>query len=183
MWSLGMILHKMLFFYLPYRYAAEGDANGQPISSTDDPTKMEKLEKEVLSYPGFKSIPEMVTQFETRRLPRSFLILLESLLNIVPSNRPSVERISAAIKDHKVGLRPVETSCGTNIPVIIVQPSRSLSTPETRLRCLVISYARCEAAVSTVLSFGRPRGDDIRDENHGRVFDSYTSAGENRAGT
>lgn len=104
MWSLGMILHKMLFFRLPYRYAAEGDANGQPISSTDETQKMEKLEKEVLSYPGFKFTPAMVTAFEARRLPRSFLILLESLLNILPLSRPPVERISAAIKDHKVDL-------------------------------------------------------------------------------
>ena len=96
----------------------------------DEATKMEKLEKEVLNYVGFKSIPEMVTQFETRRLPRSFLILLESLLNIVPSNRPSVERISAAIKDRKVGLGPVGPLRGTNIPLTTVQPSRSLSTSE-----------------------------------------------------
>ncbi|KAK7451000.1 putative serine/threonine-protein kinase iks1 [Stygiomarasmius scandens] len=28
MWSLGMILHKLLFFRLPYRHAANGDASG-----------------------------------------------------------------------------------------------------------------------------------------------------------
>ncbi|KAK2465120.1 hypothetical protein APHAL10511_002928, partial [Amanita phalloides] len=101
MWSLGMILHKMLFFRLPYRYAAEGDANGLPVSTTDETEKMDKLEKEVLSYPGFRSSPQMVTAFEARRLPRSFLILLESLLNIVPQSRPSVERISAALREGK----------------------------------------------------------------------------------
>ena len=71
MWSLGMILHKLLFFKLPYRYehpcyvpspsdlpcarfryAAEGDANGEPISRDDEGEKMERLEREVLNYPG-----------------------------------------------------------------------------------------------------------------------------------
>jgi hypothetical protein len=34
------------------RYAAEGDANGEPISSTEEGEKLERLEKEVLNYPG-----------------------------------------------------------------------------------------------------------------------------------
>ncbi|KAF8630993.1 hypothetical protein AX15_002685 [Amanita polypyramis BW_CC] len=101
MWSLGMILYKMLFFRLPYRYAAEGDANGEPVSTHDETEKLGRLEKEVLTYPGFKSSPTMVTAFEARRLPRSFLILLESLLNIVPSSRPSVERVSTALREGK----------------------------------------------------------------------------------
>ena len=72
MWSLGMILHKLLFFKLPYRYvhnsffpstsesrdihsryAAEGDANGEPISRNEEGEKLERLEKEVLNYPGY----------------------------------------------------------------------------------------------------------------------------------
>jgi len=54
MWSLGMILHKMLFFKLPYRYAAEGDANGEPTSlgSSQESEKMARLEREVLEYSG-----------------------------------------------------------------------------------------------------------------------------------
>lgn len=48
-----MILHKLLFFKLPYRYAAVGDANGEPISRDEEGEKMEKLEKEVLAYPGY----------------------------------------------------------------------------------------------------------------------------------
>jgi serine/threonine protein kinase len=38
MWSLGMILHKMLFFKLPYRYATEGEA-----TAYDEADKMDKL--------------------------------------------------------------------------------------------------------------------------------------------
>lgn len=47
MWSLGMILYKMLFFRLPYRYATEGDA-----STRDEEDKMQKLESEILAYQG-----------------------------------------------------------------------------------------------------------------------------------
>jgi hypothetical protein len=48
MWSLGMILHKMLFFKLPYRYATEGEA-----SENDEADKMNKLEQEILGYSGY----------------------------------------------------------------------------------------------------------------------------------
>lgn len=64
-----MILHKLLFFKLPYRYdttrdfssisdvrsryAAEGDANGEPISRNEEGEKLERLEREVLNYPGY----------------------------------------------------------------------------------------------------------------------------------
>jgi len=34
------------------RYAAEGDANGEPISRNEEGEKLERLEKEVLNYPG-----------------------------------------------------------------------------------------------------------------------------------
>lgn len=55
MWSLGMILHKLLFFKLPYRYASEGNANGNITGEIGDGDKMDRLEAEVLSYPGFVS--------------------------------------------------------------------------------------------------------------------------------
>lgn len=64
-----MILHKLLFFKLPYRsvsmfekyllltnfprYASVSDANGEPISRDDEGEKMERLEKEVQEYPGY----------------------------------------------------------------------------------------------------------------------------------
>ncbi|RDB27537.1 putative serine/threonine-protein kinase iksA [Hypsizygus marmoreus] len=102
MWSLGMILHKLLFFRLPYRYAAEGDANGDSISTEREGDKMERLEREVLEYPGFKATPAMVTAFEARRLPRTYLVLLESLLNVVPSARPSSDRVLSAIREGRL---------------------------------------------------------------------------------
>lgn len=51
----------------------------------------------------FKSASSMVTAFEARRLPRAFLVLLESLLNPLPSARPSCERVSSAIREGRVG--------------------------------------------------------------------------------
>lgn len=50
----------------------------------------------------FKLNADLVTAFEARRLPRTFLLLLEGLLNKVPSTRPSCERVSVAIKEGKV---------------------------------------------------------------------------------
>ncbi len=52
MWSLGMILHKLLFFKLPYHYAATGDASGEALNSLAEGDKMDRLEQEVLNYPG-----------------------------------------------------------------------------------------------------------------------------------
>ncbi|KAG6334995.1 hypothetical protein ID866_4096 [Astraeus odoratus] len=47
MWSLGMILHKMIFFRLPYRYASEGEG-----SAIDEADKLDKLQLEILDYAG-----------------------------------------------------------------------------------------------------------------------------------
>ncbi|KAJ3486519.1 hypothetical protein NLJ89_g11803 [Agrocybe chaxingu] len=109
MWSLGMILHKLLFFKLPYRYAAQGDANGEPMSRDvamgGEGEKMDRLEREVREYPGFKSTPNLVAGFETRRLPRTFLVLLENLLHTSPVSRPSCERVAKAIRDGKIFIR------------------------------------------------------------------------------
>ena len=118
-----MVIFSFFFFFFLYRYAATGDADGEPISREDEFEKMERLEKEVLDYPGsvffflfylkksliflgfylrFKSNPNLVTGFEARKLPRAFLVLLENLLNKTPSARPSSERVAKAIRDGKV---------------------------------------------------------------------------------
>ncbi|KAL4073519.1 kinase-like domain-containing protein [Scleroderma citrinum] len=97
MWSLGMILHKMIFFQLPYRYASEGEG-----SAADDTDKLNKLEQEILSYSGFRITPSLSATFESRRLPRAFIILLETLLSVIPAGRPSCERIVGAIREGRV---------------------------------------------------------------------------------
>jgi hypothetical protein len=80
---------------------------------------MERLEQEVLQYPGyfsllslfkqridtflrFKGNSTLVSTFEARRLSRAYLVLLESLLHKAPSARPSCERVASAIRDGKV---------------------------------------------------------------------------------
>lgn len=115
------MIFSFLFFFFLHRYAATGDANGEPISREEEFEKMERLEKEVLDYPGlvfffskiiiiwylfrFKSNPNLVSGFEARKLPRAFLVLLENLLNKTPSARPSSERVAKAIRDGKVCCR------------------------------------------------------------------------------
>lgn len=121
MWSLGMILHKLIFFRLPYRWAAHGDRPGLDGSIATSHDKddekgndMERLEREVSSYPGFKSTPRLETLFTSRRLPRSYLVLLESLLNVTPGARPSCERVLAALHLGKVCSRSGSSSLFTN---------------------------------------------------------------------
>ena len=105
MWSLGMILHKLVFFRLPYRWAEYGDRPGLYGSDTAPPNEgdygkdndTDRLEREVSSYPGFKSTPRLETLFTSRTLPRSYLVLLESLLNVTPAARPSCEKVLAAL--------------------------------------------------------------------------------------
>lgn len=52
MWSLGMILHKLLFFKLPYRYAADSDNEGSRAGGGGEADKLDRLEQEILAYPG-----------------------------------------------------------------------------------------------------------------------------------
>ena len=47
MWSLGMILHMLLFFRLPYHYSSDGDRR------SNDGGDIGRLEQEVLNYPGY----------------------------------------------------------------------------------------------------------------------------------
>ncbi len=117
MWSLGMILHKLLFFRLPYRHASD---NVDQSSRRDGKETADQLEREVRTYPGcvtittgiyvasltsvirFKSNAGLVSTFRSRRLPASFLLLLERLLNVSPSSRPPSERVLVAIKEGNV---------------------------------------------------------------------------------
>ncbi|KAG6844144.1 hypothetical protein H0H87_009487 [Tephrocybe sp. NHM501043] len=164
MWSLGMILHKLLFFRLPYRYAAEGDANGEAISTNCESDKLEKLEKEVLSYPGFKSTAALVKAFETRRLPRSYLVLLESLLNITPLSRPSCERVANAIKDGK--LDPLQDDFLRETGVSSLAIRRPDAFPPPTLAFTSNEFHANTEAYQSILSSSSELGDDERYEQH-----------------
>jgi serine/threonine protein kinase len=54
MWSLGMVLHRLLFLRLPYE-TANRDAASDSRDELTGPERMEKLEQEVLEYPGYAS--------------------------------------------------------------------------------------------------------------------------------
>ncbi|KAJ3926733.1 MAG: kinase-like domain-containing protein [Lentinula lateritia] len=115
MWSLGMILHRMLFFKLPWRYASDGVGDSDTPRGTENPgsnppkvrrppardeaEKMDRLEEEVLAYPGFRSTPALIEAFEGRKLPRAILILLENLLNPVASKRPACRKVKSAVSE------------------------------------------------------------------------------------
>jgi len=90
MWSLGMILHKLIFFRLPYPDVDPADVNG--------------LEREVLAYPGWKAAadPGVVAGCKRRGLPRELLLLLEGLLCRNPRERPSSDRVLSALKEGNV---------------------------------------------------------------------------------
>ncbi|KAJ3894666.1 kinase-like protein [Lentinula edodes] len=111
MWSLGMILHRMLFFKLPWRYASDG---------------MDRLEEEVLAYPGFRSTPALIEAFEGRKLPRAILILLENLLNPVASKRPACRKVKSAVSEGMV--QPISSMNSSLVPVY--RP-RAMSHPKS----------------------------------------------------
>ncbi|OBZ78060.1 putative serine/threonine-protein kinase iksA [Grifola frondosa] len=120
MWSLGMILHKLLFFRLPYRHASDSDDGTS--GRRDQKEVSDQLEREVASYPGFKSSPLLYTTFTSRRLPRAYLFLLETLLNIKPSSRPSSERVLNVIREGRLDPLPEDptqssTSGNSLVPI------------------------------------------------------------------
>jgi len=111
MLSVGMILHKLIFFRLSYCCAAYGDRPGLYGSATastneyDDgkANHIDRLEREVLSYPAFKSALRLETLFTSRRRARSYFVLLETRLNVAPAAaRPSCEKVLAALHLGKV---------------------------------------------------------------------------------
>ncbi|KAI0076545.1 kinase-like protein [Panus rudis PR-1116 ss-1] len=112
MWSLGMILHKLLFLRLPY---PSSSSPFSPFSNTSHPSKLngrelaDALEREVREYKGFKYTPSLVKSFEEgRRLPRAYLVLLEGLLSVNPTGRPSAERVREAVREGKLDPLPVK---------------------------------------------------------------------------
>jgi len=96
----------------------------------EDGEKMTQLEQEIQSYSGFKPSASLVTTFETRRLPRAYLVLLESLLNINSSGRPTCARVSSAIREGR--LDPIAPDHNRNAGTLIPTPRRtSQDTPSS----------------------------------------------------
>ncbi|CAK5264077.1 unnamed protein product [Mycena citricolor] len=120
MWSLGMILHKLLFLKSPYLHASDDVIRDSNVAEAD---KMARLENEILNYAGFQSDNAHTIHFRTRHLPRAFLILLETLLHVKPSNRPSCDRVAFALREGK--LDPVPSATESNLSSLIPAPHRS----------------------------------------------------------
>jgi len=137
MWSLGMILHRMLFFNLPYTYASDGDRG----SAAGEADKMERLEKEVLNYPGFKSTIDVEAKLKARKLSKNYLVLLESLLCVTPSTRPTCERVLGGIREGKLDPSSSDqigdSSTTSLIPISlrkkVEQPLTALASPSHQL--------------------------------------------------
>ncbi|WWC87201.1 uncharacterized protein L201_002087 [Kwoniella dendrophila CBS 6074] len=83
MWSLGMILHKMLFLRLPYPDTEDYDA----------------LHREIIAYAGFKPSSEVIQSLERRHIPRDLLLLLSKLESLIPEERPGAEKVRAGLKN------------------------------------------------------------------------------------
>ena len=88
-----MILHKLIFFRLPYPDLDPSDVNG--------------IEREVLAYLGWKvaTDPSVIASCKRRGLPRELLILLEGLLSTNPRERPSSDRVLKALTEGTVSSR------------------------------------------------------------------------------
>lgn len=57
--------------------------------------------------PRFKSSQELEMKFKARRLSKNFLGLLENLLHVIPSARPSSERVLIGIDEGGVRWYPM----------------------------------------------------------------------------
>ncbi|WOO77793.1 putative serine/threonine-protein kinase iksA [Vanrija pseudolonga] len=81
MWSLGVVLHKMIFLKTPYQFPEDLDA----------------LHNEIIAYPGFVPTEEVIQVCERRHIPRDLLLLLSRLLSRSPDQRPTAEKVRVAL--------------------------------------------------------------------------------------
>ncbi|KAG8938645.1 putative serine/threonine-protein kinase iks1, partial [Tulasnella sp. 408] len=94
-----MILHKLLFFRLPYQH--------------DD---IAGLEQEVAQYSGFKADNDTINAFTRRGLPPAILYLLQSLLSTEPHRRPTSGQVLSAMTSGKFD-PVVNSKSGPSFPV------------------------------------------------------------------
>ncbi|TDL15946.1 kinase-like protein [Rickenella mellea] len=123
MWSLGMILHMLLFFRLPYRYSSDGEGR------SGDGGDMARLEKEVSNYSGFRSTPTMASTFASRGVSQAYLLLLESLLNRTAVQRPSSERVLRVIREGNLDPLPLESRTDAAHGTLIARMAPLIPSP------------------------------------------------------
>lgn len=112
MWSLGMILYKMMFLKLPYEECDNYDV----------------LRAQIISYMGFLPDGSLLQSLQRRHIPQSFVFLLKKLLDIHPEKRPSAEKTRSVLADIKHHSNQIEGS-STKILGQRLTSFRSLSYP------------------------------------------------------
>lgn len=82
LWALGLILHLLSFFVLPYHKSRDDD-----------------LEQEIRSYPGFFIVDAHSLDHGTRHdLPQEVLRLMSRLVHRLPASRPSCVEVLAIVR-------------------------------------------------------------------------------------
>ncbi|KAH7342169.1 kinase-like domain-containing protein [Rhizoctonia solani] len=89
-WSLGMILHKLIYFRLPWK-------NDEDMS---------ELEREIIGFQGYKANTENIQAFEKRRLPAALCQLLSKMLAAEPTGRPGSDQVFKAIQSRQLDPSP-----------------------------------------------------------------------------
>ncbi|POW02676.1 hypothetical protein PSTT_11570 [Puccinia striiformis] len=85
LWQLGLVLHSLCFFRLPYAHSEDIDL----------------LKDEITRYPGFliyESAGESERKMNRSDLPRSMIKLLSELLCLEARSRPSCERVLRSLE-------------------------------------------------------------------------------------
>ncbi|CEL55054.1 putative serine/threonine-protein kinase iksA OS=Dictyostelium discoideum GN=iksA PE=3 SV=1 [Rhizoctonia solani AG-1 IB] len=95
-WSLGMILHKLIYFRLPWKHDED----------------MSELENEIIGFQGYQASTENIQAFEKRRLPSALCRLLSNMLAIEPVGRPGSDQVLKTI--HSRQFDPSPDLGGTN---------------------------------------------------------------------
>ncbi|KAB5590322.1 Pkinase domain-containing protein [Ceratobasidium theobromae] len=86
MWSLGMVLHKLVYFRLPWK----NDEN------------LTELENEIIGFQGYKANTENTQAFAKRRLPVALCQLLSKLLDIDPFERPGSDQVLKVVRSRQL---------------------------------------------------------------------------------
>jgi hypothetical protein len=112
----GLILHKLLFYRLPYSQVEDLESellHCAPSSSVAKPLlrpvmRSPVLAAEILAYPGFIPTPALFEALDRRGLPRFYLWILSSLLNLDMRKRIGCRLIDDILK---YGIRVRQCVC------------------------------------------------------------------------
>ncbi|CAE6492907.1 unnamed protein product [Rhizoctonia solani] len=108
-WSLGMILHKLIYFRLPWK-------NDEDMS---------ELEREIIGFQGYKANTANIQAFEKRRLPAALCQLLSKMLAAEPAGRPGSDQVFKAIQSGQLDPSPDlgETNLHQGVGPLVRRPT------------------------------------------------------------